>query len=191
MCLLFVIRWILTRNYKALSKGTKGSTSGFLNIMMELKKCCNHCYLIRPPEDEFLNKTEALQVCIFQSLLKFSPLLQNALQKGKNNYIKAASCIEWALAPWHPLGMAVVAYTTPLCRGYCANKIQCKLKLQAALVGPSHPGTRRSSGQLVPGTVDCWRSVHTATQVQYVPSLSLAGRPAHNCTHCLKVEMRQ
>lgn len=54
-------RWILTRNYKALSKGVKGSTSGFLNIMMELKKCCNHCYLVRPPEDE-LSKAEALQV---------------------------------------------------------------------------------------------------------------------------------
>lgn len=58
-----VIRWILTRNYKALNKGTKGSTSGFLNIMMELKKCCNHCYLIKPPEEnEFLNRAEALQV---------------------------------------------------------------------------------------------------------------------------------
>ncbi|KAK2513411.1 Chd1 [Columba guinea] len=55
-------KWILTRNYKALSKGSKGSTSGFLNIMMELKKCCNHCYLIKPPDDnEFYNKQEALQ----------------------------------------------------------------------------------------------------------------------------------
>ncbi|XP_065415328.1 chromodomain-helicase-DNA-binding protein 2 isoform X30 [Chrysemys picta bellii] len=44
-------KWILTRNYKALSKGTRGSTSGFLNIVMELKKCCNHCYLIKPPEE--------------------------------------------------------------------------------------------------------------------------------------------
>lgn len=59
-------RWILTRNYKALSKGSKGSTSGFLNIMMELKKCCNHCYLIKPPDDnEFYNKQEALQVMSF------------------------------------------------------------------------------------------------------------------------------
>lgn len=68
MCasVVLFIRWILTRNYKALSKGTKGSTSGFLNIMMELKKCCNHCYLIKPPEDnEFLNRAEALQVCLF------------------------------------------------------------------------------------------------------------------------------
>ena len=60
-----VIRWILTRNYKALSKGVKGSTSGFLNIVMELKKCCNHCYLIKPPEDnEFYNRAEALQVLL-------------------------------------------------------------------------------------------------------------------------------
>ncbi|POI32981.1 hypothetical protein CIB84_003266, partial [Bambusicola thoracicus] len=29
---------------------------------MELKKCCNHCYLIKPPDDnEFYNKQEALQ----------------------------------------------------------------------------------------------------------------------------------
>ncbi|XP_041706301.1 chromodomain-helicase-DNA-binding protein 1 isoform X2 [Coregonus clupeaformis] len=61
-------KWILTRNYKALSKGTKGSTSGFLNIMMELKKCCNHCYLIKPPEDnEFNTKQEALQLLIRSS----------------------------------------------------------------------------------------------------------------------------
>lgn len=58
-----MFRWILTRNYKALSKGTKGSTSGFLNVMMELKKCCNHCYLIKPPdENEFYNRQEGLQV---------------------------------------------------------------------------------------------------------------------------------
>ncbi|XP_064474834.1 chromodomain-helicase-DNA-binding protein 1-like isoform X2 [Ornithodoros turicata] len=43
-------RWILTKNYKALSKGVKGSQSGFINIMMELKKCCNHAALIRHPD---------------------------------------------------------------------------------------------------------------------------------------------
>ncbi|XP_071486143.1 chromodomain-helicase-DNA-binding protein 1-like [Diadema antillarum] len=45
-------KFILTRNFKALSKGLKGNTSTFINIMMELKKCCNHALLIRPPEDE-------------------------------------------------------------------------------------------------------------------------------------------
>uniref|UniRef100_A0A4W6CND0 Chromodomain helicase DNA binding protein 2 n=1 Tax=Lates calcarifer TaxID=8187 RepID=A0A4W6CND0_LATCA len=44
-------KWILTRNYKALAKGTRGSSAGFLNIVMELKKCCNHCFLIKQPED--------------------------------------------------------------------------------------------------------------------------------------------
>ncbi|KAM4618886.1 chromodomain-helicase-DNA-binding protein 2 isoform 2-T3 [Polymixia lowei] len=44
-------KWILTRNYKALSKGNRGSSSGFLNIVMELKKCCNHGFLIRQPEE--------------------------------------------------------------------------------------------------------------------------------------------
>ncbi|XP_053355695.1 chromodomain-helicase-DNA-binding protein 2 [Clarias gariepinus] len=49
-------KWILTRNYKALSKGTRGSSSGFLNIVMELKKCCNHGFLIKQP-DEGENET--------------------------------------------------------------------------------------------------------------------------------------
>uniref|UniRef100_A0A665UVX6 Uncharacterized protein n=1 Tax=Echeneis naucrates TaxID=173247 RepID=A0A665UVX6_ECHNA len=44
-------KWILTRNYKALAKGTRGSSAGFLNIVMELKKCCNHSFLIKQPED--------------------------------------------------------------------------------------------------------------------------------------------
>ncbi|GAB6019009.1 hypothetical protein CHUAL_000642 [Chamberlinius hualienensis] len=41
-------KWILTKNYKALSKGLKGNISGFINVVMELKKCCNHSHLIRP-----------------------------------------------------------------------------------------------------------------------------------------------
>ncbi|XP_061703590.1 chromodomain-helicase-DNA-binding protein 1 isoform X2 [Syngnathoides biaculeatus] len=78
-------KWILTRNYKALSKGTKGSTSGFLNIMMELKKCCNHCYLIKPPEDhEFLNRAEALQQLIRSSgkLILLDKLLVRLKERG-------------------------------------------------------------------------------------------------------------
>lgn len=62
--IILIYRWILTRNYKALAKGTRGSTSGFLNIVMELKKCCNHCYLIKPPEEnERENGQEVLLVC--------------------------------------------------------------------------------------------------------------------------------
>lgn len=51
-------KWILTKNYQALTKGLKGSLSGFANIMMELKKCCNHATLIRPVDE--LNHLDAL-----------------------------------------------------------------------------------------------------------------------------------
>ncbi|RXN11828.1 chromodomain-helicase-DNA-binding 1 [Labeo rohita] len=78
-------KWILTRNYKALSKGTKGSKSGFLNIMMELKKCCNHCYLIKSPEDnEFYNRQEGLQHLIRSSgkLILLDKLLVRLKERG-------------------------------------------------------------------------------------------------------------
>jgi SNF2 family DNA or RNA helicase len=43
---------ILTKNYQELNKGVKGSISSFLNIMMELKKCSNHIYLIKRDQSE-------------------------------------------------------------------------------------------------------------------------------------------
>ncbi|KAH0948725.1 hypothetical protein HN011_010172 [Eciton burchellii] len=45
-------KWILTKNYEALRKGVKGSTMTFLNIVIELKKCCNHASLTKPMEGE-------------------------------------------------------------------------------------------------------------------------------------------
>jgi len=41
-------KWILTKNYSALRKGVKGSVSSFVNVVMELKKCCNHAMLVKP-----------------------------------------------------------------------------------------------------------------------------------------------
>ena len=38
-------RYVLTRNYKQLSKASRGPTSSLLNVVMELKKVCNHPYL--------------------------------------------------------------------------------------------------------------------------------------------------
>jgi len=43
-------KWILTKNYVALRKGVKGSVTSFVNVVMELKKCCNHASLIKPLE---------------------------------------------------------------------------------------------------------------------------------------------
>lgn len=45
-------KWILTKNFNALRKGVKGSVGTFLNIVIELKKCCNHAALTKPIEDE-------------------------------------------------------------------------------------------------------------------------------------------
>lgn len=60
-------KWILTKNYTALRKGNKGSASTFVNIVMELKKCCNHAFLTKPQENERrygASATEQLQQLI-------------------------------------------------------------------------------------------------------------------------------
>uniref|UniRef100_A0A8B9G8Y1 Helicase C-terminal domain-containing protein n=1 Tax=Amazona collaria TaxID=241587 RepID=A0A8B9G8Y1_9PSIT len=52
---------------------------------MELKKCCNHCYLIKPPDDnEFCNKQEALQHLIRSSgkLILLDKLLIRLRERG-------------------------------------------------------------------------------------------------------------
>ncbi|MGH0182890.1 UNVERIFIED_CONTAM: hypothetical protein FKN15_010821 [Acipenser sinensis] len=78
-------KWILTRNYRALSKGTRGSTSGFLNIVMELKKCCNHGYLIKQQEEnETQSQSEHLQNLIRSSgkLVLLDKLLTRLRERG-------------------------------------------------------------------------------------------------------------
>jgi chromodomain-helicase-DNA-binding protein 4 len=46
-------KFILTKNYEALnSKGGGGNSCSMLNIMMDLKKCCNHPYLFPSAADE-------------------------------------------------------------------------------------------------------------------------------------------
>ncbi|XP_038114415.1 chromodomain-helicase-DNA-binding protein 1 isoform X1 [Culex quinquefasciatus] len=61
-------RWILTKNFDALRKGMKGSINTFLNIVIELKKCCNHALLTRPTEFE----TQTNQDEVVVQLLKGS-----------------------------------------------------------------------------------------------------------------------
>uniref|UniRef100_A0A8D3D607 Chromodomain helicase DNA binding protein 2 n=1 Tax=Scophthalmus maximus TaxID=52904 RepID=A0A8D3D607_SCOMX len=78
-------KWILTRNYRALSKGTRGSSSGFLNIVMELKKCCNHSFLIKQPEDgDTETQQEHLQSLVRGSgkLVLLDKLLTRLRQRG-------------------------------------------------------------------------------------------------------------
>ncbi|KAM9854675.1 chromodomain-helicase-DNA-binding protein 2 isoform 2-T3 [Aulostomus maculatus] len=78
-------KWILTRNYKALAKGTRGSSAGFLNIVMELKKCCNHSFLIKQPEDgDAETQQEQLQSLVRGSgkLVLLDKLLTRLRERG-------------------------------------------------------------------------------------------------------------
>lgn len=64
-------KWILTKNYKELSKGVKNSINGFVNIVMELKKCCNHASLVRA-YDECEEDAEARLQVYFRVLSEAS-----------------------------------------------------------------------------------------------------------------------
>uniref|UniRef100_A0A8D2LVY1 DNA helicase n=1 Tax=Varanus komodoensis TaxID=61221 RepID=A0A8D2LVY1_VARKO len=78
-------KWILTRNYKALSKGVRGSTSGFLNIVMELKKCCNHCFLIKAPEENEKENSQEMLLSLIRSsgkLILLDKLLTRLRERG-------------------------------------------------------------------------------------------------------------
>ena len=79
-------RYILTKNYSALMKGNKAATVSFVNIVVELKKCCNHGYLTKPPEDVDLGNTreERLQKLLRGSgkLLLLDKLLVRLKETG-------------------------------------------------------------------------------------------------------------
>lgn len=45
-------KYILTRNYEALNPRSGGGACSLLNIMMDLKKCCNHPYLFPAASEE-------------------------------------------------------------------------------------------------------------------------------------------
>lgn len=45
-------KYILTRNYEALNAKSGGNSCSLLNVMMDLKKCCNHPYLFPSAAEE-------------------------------------------------------------------------------------------------------------------------------------------
>ncbi|KAK3760063.1 hypothetical protein RRG08_064733 [Elysia crispata] len=49
-------RAILERNFQFLAKGSSGSIPSLMNTMMELRKCCNHPFLINGAEDNILHE---------------------------------------------------------------------------------------------------------------------------------------
>jgi len=45
-------KWILTKNFEALNSKSGGQQVSLINIMMDLKKCCNHPYLFPSAQNE-------------------------------------------------------------------------------------------------------------------------------------------
>ncbi|KAL7062992.1 hypothetical protein AAHC03_01497 [Spirometra sp. Aus1] len=82
-----IYRLILARNYDGLMKVTHGHKTSFINIVMELKKCCNHANLIAPPKDSELlrmDREELLKTVLRGSgkLMLLDKLLLRLKPKG-------------------------------------------------------------------------------------------------------------
>ncbi|KAL9115499.1 MAG: hypothetical protein Q9227_000820 [Pyrenula ochraceoflavens] len=78
---------ILTRNYTALNQGAKGQKQSLLNIMMELKKACNHPFMFPSAEDRLIG-ADARRDDILRALIKNSGkmmLLDQLLTKLKKD----------------------------------------------------------------------------------------------------------
>ncbi|KAL3313840.1 transcriptional regulator [Cichlidogyrus casuarinus] len=79
-----IYKLILAKNYDGLMRVTNGNKTSFVNIMMELKKCCNHAYLIAPPNDSDGGRRTASE--LLTSLVRGSGklmLLDKLLQRLK------------------------------------------------------------------------------------------------------------
>jgi chromodomain-helicase-DNA-binding protein 1 len=97
-----------------LNKGMKGNSNTFLNIVMELKKCCNHSALIRPL-DEYEDLQSILQgsgklmlldkllcrlketghrVLIFSQMVRMLDILADYLQRRHFNF-QVGYCSIW------------------------------------------------------------------------------------------------
>ncbi|CAH8567264.1 unnamed protein product [Schistosoma intercalatum] len=80
-----IYRLILARNYDGLLKVTRGHKASFINIVMELKKCCNHAHLIAPPSEvdqQYLTKEDRLRLFLKGS--GKGTLLDKLLQRLKS-----------------------------------------------------------------------------------------------------------
>ena len=71
-------KYILTRNFEALN--TRGSSSqvSLLNIMMDLKKCCNHPYLFPTAAAVSLN-SKLLSIILTSRRLLFACLFHSQM----------------------------------------------------------------------------------------------------------------
>ncbi len=64
-------KWVLTKNYRDLTKGVKGKKPSLVNIVMELKKCCNHPYLFESAENEDLENEKKARLARLEKQGKY------------------------------------------------------------------------------------------------------------------------
>jgi hypothetical protein len=97
--IIVINRWILAKNYEDLSAGVKGSITGFVNIIMELKKCCNHAHLVRQLDDFATVPSERLQVNTYRFATNMSPLIGIVQSVEQVNLIGQATreiALDWS-----------------------------------------------------------------------------------------------
>lgn len=79
-------RWLLTKNFAMLNKGSRGRSSGSVstlkNLVMELKKCCNHPYLFPDYEDTSTTTTVDVLIRASGKLILLDKLLLRLREKG-------------------------------------------------------------------------------------------------------------
>ena len=79
-------KWILQRNVSALNKGAHGSGQvSLLNVVMELKKCCNHPFLFESAEASYADDSGGVDSLV-RSSAKFA-LLDKLLHRSAASYI--------------------------------------------------------------------------------------------------------
>lgn len=100
-------RAILEKNFSFLSKGGAGGGGGgasvpnLLNTMMELRKCCNHPYLINGANSTHsklwpnipLNQSFYKFVCLQERRRRSSRSLETLTEAGR-------TCLKWVFRPW-------------------------------------------------------------------------------------------
>ncbi|KAG8371013.1 hypothetical protein BUALT_Bualt13G0042900 [Buddleja alternifolia] len=86
-------KWILERNFQDLNKGVRGNQVSLLNIVVELKKCCNHPFLFESADHgyggdtNFLGSSKLERIILSSGKLVLLDKLLNRLHETKHRVL--------------------------------------------------------------------------------------------------------
>ncbi|KAL8480023.1 hypothetical protein ACS0TY_026817 [Phlomoides rotata] len=86
-------KWILERNFHDLNKGVRGNQVSLLNIVVELKKCCNHPFLFESADHgyggdtNFLGSSKLERIILSSGKLVILDKLLNKLHETKHRVL--------------------------------------------------------------------------------------------------------